>query len=118
MDLRNLIGKEIFIKPSFQGSIFIHNQIDFNGLSSELKANDLIGKVETFVKSKKIKGVDFIVVKRGESFWYCDLSFLPEIYYSDLKSKNTPEIISTKTNTILYISLAAALLLFIIIKKK
>ena len=118
MELKNLIGKEIFLKPNFTGSIFIHNQPDFNGLSDEIKANELIGKVETFVKSKKITGVNFIVVKRGESFWYCDLDFLPNIYYSDLKSKNIPEIISNKTNTKLYLTIAgAALLLFFIIKK-
>jgi|LakMenEpi03Aug12_release.lakeMendotaPanAssembly.Ray.scaffolds.fasta_scaffold1567737_2 hypothetical protein len=119
MDLNKLIGKEIFLKPDFKGSIFIHNQPDYNGISTELKANDRIGKVETFVKSKKITGVNFIVVKRGESFWYCDLDFLNDIYYSDLSTNKIPTIVSTKTNTTLYMSIAAAaLLLFFIIRKK
>jgi hypothetical protein len=118
MELKNLVGKEIFLKPNFKGSIFIHNQPDYNGLPQERKANDSLGIVETFIKSKKITGVNFIVLNRGGARWYCDLDFLNDIYFSDLKTNKIPEIVSTKTNTVLYISIAAALLLFFIIKKK
>ena len=53
MDLNQLIGKEIFLKPDFDGSIFIHNQPDYEGLRREIKSSEPIGIVETFVKSKK-----------------------------------------------------------------
>ena len=119
MELKNLIGKEIFVKPDYKGSIFIHNQPDYKGLPQERKANDSLGKVETFVKSKTITGVNFIVLDRGGARWYCDLDFLDNIYYSNLQTPNVPEIVSTKKNTTLYLSIAgAALLLFFIIRKK
>ena len=118
MDLNQLIGKEIFLKPDFDGSIFIHNQPDYEGLRREIKSSEPIGIVETFVKSKKNPNIKFVVLKIQSSRYYMDFDLLENTFFSNLKTNKIPEIVSTKTNTILYISIAAALLLFFIIKKK
>jgi hypothetical protein len=118
MDLKNLIGKEIFLKPDFKGSIFIHNMPDYEGLRREIKTNEPVGVVETFIKSKKNPNVKFVVLKIQSSRYYMDFDLLENIYYSDLKTNKVPEIVSSKTNTVLYMSIAAALLLFFIIRKK
>jgi hypothetical protein len=119
MDLNNLIGKEIFLKPEFRGSIFIHNQPDYEGLRREIKENEPIGVVETFIKSKKNPNIKFVVLKIQSSRYYMDFDLLENTFFSSLKSNKIPEIISNKTNTVLYISIAAAaLLLFFIVKKK
>jgi len=117
MDLKNLISKEIFCKPDFKGSFFIHSQPDFEGQSIEIKPNDLIGTVKTFVKSKTIPGQSFIVVSRKNQFYYCNLDFLKNIYFSNLKG-STPEIVAKQTYTTLYLGIAAALALFFIARKK
>lgn len=117
MDLKNLISKEIFCKPTFKGSFFIHSQPDFEGKSIQIKPNDLIGTVKTFVKSKTIPGVSFIVVNRDNQFYYCNLDFLKDIYFSDLKG-STPEIVAKQTYTTLYVSIAAIVALFLLYKKK
>jgi hypothetical protein len=119
MDLKNLIGKEIFLRPDFKGSIFIHNMPDYEGLRREIKGNEPVGIVETFIKSKKNPNIKFVVLKIQSSRYYMDYDLLENIFYSDLKTNKVPEIVSTKTNTTLYLSIAAAaLLLFFIIKKK
>ena len=119
MDLNQLIGKEIFLKPEFRGSIFIHNQPDYEGLRREIKESEPIGIVETFVKSKKNPNIKFVVLKIQSSRYYMDFDLLPNTYFSDLKTNKIPEIVSTKKNTIIYISIAAAaILLFFIVRKK
>jgi hypothetical protein len=118
INLKNLKGKEIFLKPDFNGSIFIHNMPDYEGLRVEIKKNEPIGIVETFIKSKKNPNISFVVLRVQNSRYYMDFDLLENIYSSDLKTNKTPEIVSTKTNTTLYLSIAAALLLFFIIRKK
>ena len=116
MDLKNLIAKELFIKPDFKGSLFIHSQIDFEGNSIELKANDSIGVVKTFVKSKKIPGISFIVLMKNNQQYYFNLDFLQDTFFSSLK-KAAPEIVSNKTY--IYLTVAAvALGLLLILKNK
>ena len=116
MDLKNLIGKELFVKPEFRGSFFIHSQPDFKGNSIELKANDSLGVVKTFVKSKEIPGISFIVLMKNNQYYYCNLDFLQDTFFSSLK-KETPEIVSNKTY--IYLTVAAvALGLLLILKNK
>jgi hypothetical protein len=116
MDLKNLIGKELFVKPDFKGSFFIHSQPEFKGNSVEMKSNNSLGVVKTFVKSKEIAGVSFIVLMRDNQYYYCDLDFLKDTFFSSLKG-SAPEIISNKTYIYLAIA-AAALGILLILKNK
>jgi hypothetical protein len=119
MDLKNIVNKEIFLKPDFNGTIFIHNQPDYNGLPKEIKPGNSIGIVETFIKSKKTPNVKFVVLLIGSTRHYMDFDLLENTFSSSLKSANIPTVVSTKTNITLYITIAAAaLLLFFIVKKK
>lgn len=116
MDLKNLIGKELFVKPDFSGSFFIHSQPEFKGNSIEMKPEDSLGVVKTFVKSKEIPGLSFIVLIKNNQYYYCNLDFLKDTFFSSLKGE-APEIVANKTY--IYLSIAAAvLLLFLILNKK
>ena len=115
MDLKNLIGKELFVKPDFKGSFYIHSLPEFKGDSIEMKAGDSIGVVKTFVKSKEIPGVSFIVVVRNNKFYYCNLDFLKDTFFSSLQGE-APEIVANKTY--IFLSIAAAVVLLIILKNR
>ena len=119
MDLSQTIGKELIVKPSFRGSFFIHTKPDFEGDKIEMYGDSSLGKVKTFVKSKTIPGVSFIVTSRDGKYYYTNLDFMKDLYFSSLKG-NAPEIVDSKKKnyTNLYLLMAAALGIFILSKSK
>lgn len=120
MDLRNLIGKELIVKPDFQGSFMIHTKPEFEGSSVEMRANESLGVVKTFVKSKQIPGMSFIVLLKNGTYYYCNLEFLKLLYFSSLKGA-APEIIDSKKksfSSIYVVLLVVATGLFLILRKK
>jgi hypothetical protein len=115
MDLKSLIGKELFVKPDFTGSFYIHSEPEFNGDSIEMTAEDFIGVVKTIVESKEIPGLNFLVVDRANELYYCNADFLKYTFFSSLQGED-PEIVANKTY--IFLSIAAAIVLFIILKNK
>ena len=118
MELKNIINKEIFVKPDFAGDFYIFSDVDYRGEKILIKPNDRLGIVQNFIKSDNIPGVSFIVISRNNKLYYLDSAFIKYLYYSNLTGK-TPEVVSNKINKFYPILLAsAAVLILLFIKKK